>query len=31
MAKGANSLKMKLFDAVAHPKSGLTEFGHALD
>jgi hypothetical protein len=29
--KGVNSPKMKLFDAVACPKSSLTEFGHALD
>jgi hypothetical protein len=31
MAKGANSLKMKLFDAVTCPEFDLTEFGHALD
>jgi hypothetical protein len=31
MAKGTNSLKMELFDAVAHPEPGLTEFGNALD
>jgi hypothetical protein len=31
MAKGANSLKMELFNAVAHLELGLTEFGHTLD
>jgi hypothetical protein len=31
MAKGVNSSKMKLFETVAHPESGLTEFGHMLD
>jgi hypothetical protein len=31
MAKGVNSLKKKLFDAMAHPESDLTEFSHALD
>jgi hypothetical protein len=29
-AKGANSLKMKLFDIVACPKSGLLEYDHTL-
>jgi hypothetical protein len=29
--KGAKSPKMKLFNAVARPESGLAEFGHALD
>jgi hypothetical protein len=31
MAKGVNSSKMKLFETVTHPESGLTEFGHTLD
>jgi hypothetical protein len=31
VAKGANSPKMKLFDAVAHPESSLAEFGNTLD
>jgi hypothetical protein len=31
MAKGANSSKMKLFDVVARPESGLAESGHTLD
>jgi hypothetical protein len=30
-AKGVNSLKMKLFNAVAHPESGLVEFSRMLD
>jgi hypothetical protein len=30
-AKGANSPKMELFDAVTRLESGLAEFGHALD
>jgi hypothetical protein len=30
-AKGANSPKMELFDAVARLEPGLAEFGHALD
>jgi hypothetical protein len=30
-AKGANSLKMKLFDAVACLEPGLMEFGHTLE
>jgi hypothetical protein len=31
MAKGANSPKMELFDAVARLEPDLTEFGDALD
>jgi hypothetical protein len=31
MAKGANSLKMKLFDIVERLEPGLAEFSHALD
>jgi hypothetical protein len=31
MAKGANSLKMELFNAVARLEPVLTEFDHALD
>jgi hypothetical protein len=31
MAKGPNSPKVELFDAVAHLEPGLTEFGHVLD
>jgi hypothetical protein len=31
MTKGVNSPKMKLFDVVARPESGLTEFAHTLD
>jgi hypothetical protein len=31
MAKGANSLKMKLFNAVACLESGLVGFSHAPD
>jgi hypothetical protein len=31
MAKGVNSPKMELFDAVACLEPGLMEFGHALD
>jgi hypothetical protein len=31
MAKGVNSLKMELFDAVVRLEPGLTEFDHALD
>jgi hypothetical protein len=31
MTKGANSLKMKFFDAVASLETGLTEFSHTLD
>jgi hypothetical protein len=31
MAKGANSPKMKLFDAVACLEPGLMKFSHSLD
>jgi hypothetical protein len=31
IAKGVNSSKMELVDAVAHLELGLTEFSHTLD
>jgi hypothetical protein len=31
VAKWVNSPKMKLFDVVARPESGLAEFSHMLD